>query len=230
MSEFSIITHLGLGDLILQSGLAVHFSKQYDKVYYPCRKRDYNSVRSFFLLQPKIEVEPIDTDSPHPEERDLKEGSDALLLGFYGPEGMDKGISFAENFYRQAGVDYSVRWDLCPIQEVVDAFYLSDLGPYHPPWSFKHDDIKRGFQIDRPTGDGFEIEVSDSRSSILSYAPFMHWAHYIEVIDGPFLHLSESIKIKDQGAHLRYHKYARPLSARYNDIDVPTRKKWTVLT
>lgn len=227
LKELTLITHLGLGDLILQSGLAVHLAKEYDKVYYPCRKRDLNSVRSFFLLQPKIVVVPIDTDSPHPDQRFLV-GQEALMLGFYSPDPMDRAISFAENFYRQAGVSYDVRWDECPIQEVVDTFYR--LHWMVTPWadSFIHDDPDRSFSINLNLVSTSQLSRTlEGPSSILAYSHWLATAKQIHVIDGPFLHLAESIATRGE---LFYHKYARPLSARWSDLDCPTRKKWNVLT
>ena len=201
-------------------------AKSYDKVYYPCRRKDFNSVRSFFLLQPKIEVVPIDTESPHPDNRGIKQGSEDLRLGFYSSYGMDKGTSFAQNFYRQAGVSYDVRWDCCPIQEVVETFYGCDLqGSY-----FFHEDKDRAFRINYMHVHGDEDSswcyAYPSKSSLLCYAPIMKTAD-IHVIDGPFLHLAESIETTGR---LFYHKYARPLSACWSDVDCPTRKKWNVLT
>lgn len=207
----------------------MHIARQYDRVYYPCRRKDYNSVRSFFLLQPKIEVVPIDTDSPHPNEREIKAGSGVLRLGFYFPGGMDKGFSFAENFYFQAGVSYDVRWDECPIQEVVDTFYSFELHGKNSGWrqpiNFIHDDPARGFCLKGEYGTF--VKPIDIGSSILAFAGLMYSAEHIALIDGPFLHLAESIETHGE---LFYHKYARPLSARWNDIDCPTRKKWTILT
>lgn len=221
MKELSLITHLGLGDLILLSGLAVHFSEQYDRVYVHCRKKDYNSVYSFFLLTPKVQVVPLDVDSTTPEN--IQVPGNAIATGFYGSP-MDRSISFAENFYRQAGVDYSVRWDKCPIQEVMNRFYDADWS-YSERYRFVHHDPERGFII--PPTQIPTIVSTPNRSSILSYCSVMREATYVEVIDGPFLHLAESIETFGE---LFYHKHARPLSARWNDIDCPTRKKWNVLT
>src|SRR5215469_14228800 len=145
MKELSLISHLGLGDLILLSGLAVHFSEQYDKVYVRCRNKDYNSVYSFFLLTPKVLVVPLYVESTTPDNVVCHVPDVSLSLGFYSSIPMDPSISFAENFYRQAGVDYSVRWDKCPIQEVVNRFY--DIQAETPRFDFVHDDTARGFKI-----------------------------------------------------------------------------------
>ncbi len=225
MRELNIITHLGLGDLILQSGLACHLAKEYDRVYFPCRERDLNSVRSFFLLQPKVDVV-VGTmeDSTTPKGWFVRPG-DQLLLGFYSQQGMDNSISFSENFYRQAGVDYSVRWDECPIQEVVDKFYNAcNMTGYG---YFIHEDKKKGFKIRHHGQATNDIHAVSIPASLLAYSSSFIYCPEIHVIDGPFLHLAESIETRGE---LFYHKYARPLSARWNDLDCPTRKKWTVLS
>lgn len=222
MKELTILHHLGLGDIILISGLIVHVSKDYDRVYIGCRKKDFNSVRSFFLLQPKIQIQAIDTDSTTPDLI-FEPRENVLPLGFYSPLGMNREISFAENFYRHAGVRYDMRWDRCPIQEVVDAFYYMEPPT---PFNFSHDDGARGFNI-KIHPRSWDVFGLNRGSSILSYASYMRAADRVDLIDGPFLHLAESIELRGD---LFYHKYARPIGARWNDVDCPTRKKWTVLT
>jgi hypothetical protein len=234
MKECVIISHLGLGDLILISGLAVYLSERYDVVRFPCRTQDENSVRSFFFLQPRIMVYSFNADSTTPANFPIHHSErkpDFVRLGFYAARSladdsipMDRNISFAENFYKQAGVDYSVRWDKCPLQEVVDKFYDVEVAGI-PKYHFLHDDTKRRFKIKYSWQ--YEISPENNGASILAYAGLLSSASYVEVIDGPFLHLAESIRTNGE---LNYHKYARPLSARWNDIDCPTRKKWNVLT
>lgn len=248
MREATFICHLGLGDLILCSGIAVWLLEKYDKVYYPTSVQHENSVRSFFFLEPRVEVY-VANGYPYPY-KGLQLKGDLIKTGFYGTESdyrnngdyscmshslsVDNSISFAENFYKQVDAPYSVRWDYCPIQKVVDRFYKPRIVGQVGQYCFVHDDDR--FSIDERRISPLRLPMMRplaNDSSILSHVPLMMNAMRIDVIDSSFLNLIESINTGY--IPLYYHRYARPVrkdlyeNGRWNDVDCPTRKNWNVL-
>lgn len=236
MKTATIVCHLGLGDLIVHSAIPEYLIKEkgYDKVYFPCKTGNERSIRSFFLLSPKVEVYVVNTDNncPGPGAYFI---NDPKIEHFYtsGFNGvaMNHSVSWAEAAYQQFGLDYSIRWDYCPIQAVCDYYYDAQLDSYNI--GLMHESPERGHRIDKMR-DSLKGAITNEilpsiTSSVLSYYPFIKYARRIDAIDSFLLHFVESVKI-DKYCDLYYHKYARPLSARWNDVDVPTRYKWNVLT
>jgi hypothetical protein len=221
--ECTIVGHLGLGDLLLLAPIACYKLREYETVWFPSSTGHMDSVKSFFLLQPNVKVYEC-SNYPEPYKHCTMHG-DIIRTGFYGwdiPDAklpVDNNISFAENFYRQANVDYSVRWDYSPIPEVVNKFYNASLS--NPDVNTK---ILKKYRIIRPNSVG---------GSILSYVPFISNAWEIHCIDSSFMHLVESL-ILNPVIKLFYHRYARPVrknlyeNGRWNDKDVPSRKSWTI--
>lgn len=236
--ECTIIGHLGLGDLILLCPIAIYLLRDYERVYFPTSKHYSDSVRSFFLFHPRVKV--FECDSYPEPYRNCAIHGDVFRTGFYGYDRpvtlpIDNNISFAENFYKQVGLDYSIRWDYSPIPELARRLYNAKLSNPNTKYSFVHEDLGRGFRINPIHLKMYNVIKPDQpQGSILGYLPFINNAWQIHAIDGPVRHLIESIDI-NPAIQLYYHRYARPVrnnlygNGRWNDIDEPTRKKWIVV-
>jgi hypothetical protein len=222
MREATLISHLGLGDLILISGAAVYISQSYDRLNFPCRANQETSVRSFFSLQPKISVyvvEEVNGMCPF-QAKHLR--GDIISPGLFSPAPRDPDLSFAENYYAGLGIPYSARWDYCPIQEACKE--VRQLPQQYFDYAFIHDDHSRGLDIreEYPRKDLPVIRPDPCSSNILSYANLISRAKEGHFIDSSFKHITESIQTDGD---LYYHEYARS----YPDPDVPTRKKWVTI-
>src|SRR5579859_7697382 len=97
----SFIGHLGLGDLICTCAIAQWLVtvKYYDKVNFPCRECNYESVKSFFLLTPQVDVYAIQTKHTIPQPSQFKHDGDVYVTGYYAQ--MDRNIDFCTAFYNQ---------------------------------------------------------------------------------------------------------------------------------
>ena len=238
MKVAKLICHLGLGDLIIHSAIAKYLlTKGYDCVYFPTRPCNVNSVRSFFLLTPQVQIYVVNASTSTPGYQDYINATNGLfsdppagdifVTGFNGRVGMDGSLSWAEAAYKQLGIDYGVRFDYCPIAEVVKCYYSTEGLPLIN--QFVHDDPERAINIKeefiQPNSVICFAHYSDS--SILAYVPFIKRAKKVDIIDGPFLHLVDSLP--DVKAKLSYHKYAR-MGRMWNNVDVPYRyKQWNVI-
>jgi hypothetical protein len=228
--EATFMGTLGMGDLILACPAAVYAMQYYETVYFPCKEEQERSVREFFrLYEGRISVNVLRNKSEingesivEYDEKD-KHGDRLSWSG-----SARSNISFSESAYERLGVPYSARWKYDPIPEAA-SIYLDGGWEKRDEYTFVHQDPKRGYAIKgKYLDDNCVYPTGDESVSILSYAPAIRHAKRIKVIDSCFLHLCESLPTRTD-AVLEYHKYAKPLEDRVNDIDVPTRKNWKVI-
>jgi hypothetical protein len=236
----TLISHVGLGDSILLSGAAVELAKRHGKLRVPAYAQYLESVKSFYVNHPEIEVYSVDNpEGSHwgcPPVTCFEVIGEPIYCGLYANAIGAKSASFPEWFYRQLGVDYSHRWDSCPIQ---NAWEKSGPIVLKTNEVFVHDDAERGFNITkgipegvffRPMNPIFKIKSGSFASSlsalgILQYSFAIAQAAEVHVIDSCFYHLAESL---DTFGQLFLHRYARSYSSPWNDY--PTRKKWNIVT
>ncbi len=246
----TLLCHLGLGDSILISGAAVELAKRYGHLRVPAYEHYLESVRSFYVNHPEIEVYPVDNPEGSnwgsPPIDYFKVVGDAIACGVYGPKVETIDVSWPETFYRQLGVDYAHRWDSCPIQK---AWQKTGPQVLQTPKYFVHDDSERGYVITKliPATPKACFRPVMNKGSILRYAYVLAQAQEVHVIDSAFFHLSESI---DTFGQLFFHQYAREYSipSLRDDLNVlglpstgmravrtirhpyPTRKTWHIIT
>ncbi len=232
----TLISHLGLGDCILVSGAAVELAKRHGQLRVPAYEQYLESVKSFYVNHPEIEVYPVDNPEGSnwgsPPIECFKVIGDAIACGIYGPKVDDISLSWPETFYRQLGVDYAHRWDSCPLQKA-----WQHTGPQvlQTPQYFVHDDPDRGYVITKliPTTPKACFRPMFNKGSILRYVYALAQSHEVHVIDSCFLHLTESV---DTFGKLFFHRYARCPAPRVSggvrtiQHDYPTRKTWLIIT
>jgi hypothetical protein len=234
-----LITHLGLGDGILQTGAAIVLAERSGEIAFPCYERYSVSTRSFFADHPLISIYTL----PHEEglgwawgsppegvwERRIREegmdGATPFRSGIYAGIGIDQ--DFSQSFYKHLNVPYAARWDACPLGEAwkrVDQLTLPDGGwPGGSRKIFLHDDPARGFVIHKLINrlEAFQPEFSDWSQSILRYVGLILEADEIHVIDSAFFHLVNTFIPRAKLFLHQYPRWPRPIGFRY-----PTRLNW----
>ena len=224
-----IVTHLGVGDGIIQSGLAIALLDRYDHVAFPTYQEYLPTFQSIFALQPRISVYPVPRlkfeDYGSPREPTYNRAIDAanlnsahkIKLGVYSGFGI--GWDFTKSFYQHANVDYSMRWRLCPIAQAWKAVaQIQTQSTNGQRKIFLHDDSTRGFFIQRHRLSRESHIISPVRSfdeSILRYASCIIDCDEIHCIDSAFFWLADSLPA---GGHLflhRYPRWQRPREFRY---------------
>jgi hypothetical protein len=219
-SRYTLVTHLGLGDGIVQSGLAVALLARCEELAFPCYPQYAPTFRSIFANHPRVTVFPVEQihgegwGSPSDATFSAamrSAGVDRwrqIRLGIYAGRGIAQ--DFTKTFYEQAQVDYSMKWRLCPI---VDAFPL--VAQFTPPHLsngakriFLHDDQSRGFYIHRQyVAHGFAFSPQkDYSRSVLSYAQYIIECDEVHCIDSGFFWLADALPCTGR---LFLHKYAR---------------------
>lgn len=196
--------HMGLGDIIVCSGMANHLSNT-KEVTVPCQTHQYESVRSLFTE--KIEVVTTFDTSQY----------ELLKLGGYSSIGWGD-EDFCHWFYRQAGLDYEISFSECPIEQ--QAKKIKQLPIPVGEYNFLHDKGSQGrFIVNRDWIRGDYIESKD-QGSILQYCDILKNAKEIHCVDSSFFHLVERIETKGK---LFYHKWNCSESYR------PYRKQWHII-
>ncbi len=236
MMSATLLCHLTLGDCILLSGAAVELARKHGHLRVPAYEEYMESVKSFYVNHPEIEVYPVDnpdgSNRGSPPIECFTVIGEPITCGVYGPKVEDISLSWPETFYKQLGVDYAHRWDSCPLQKA-----WQKTGPQvlqTPKW-FVHDDPERGYIITKliPTTPKACFRPLMNKGSILRYAYALAQAQEVHVIDSAFLHMAESL---DTFGKLFFHRYARgPAPAVVGGVrtiqhDYPTRKTWQIIT
>ncbi len=227
----ALITHVGLGDAIVQAGLAVVLAKRYGKLAFPCYSLYLASVRSFFVNEPDIHVYPVehqrafDWGSP-PAWAYVKAMADAGIETTpeeHIPLGVFRGAlstDFTKDFYAGANVPYDHRWQSCPIPEA--SKHVPQLA-WTTPYAdnvFLHDDPARGFRITRLNhGLTYRPESSESDTSILQYATLLQTAKTVAVIDSAFLWLADCFTLYGKSELHCYSRWPRPRNFRYETLN-----------
>jgi hypothetical protein len=204
----TLLWHLGLGDAIICSALAVRLSEEHGGLRVPCWEKNLESVKSIFVNHPEIEVYVVESNS---DWEQYKDNPDYICLGHHSKEGMHGAFFFNAWFYRQCGYFFedTVK-NYCPLNEAI-----KKVGQHPVPaqeFLFVHDDKDRGFNI---TGarfvDNYVLRPNFENISILRYANWIKEAKEIHCIDSAFIHLADRIVTqKDDQYKLFYHKYVRP--------------------
>lgn len=215
--------HLGLGDHILCNALVRHFADSHGTLGLFVRRRYLESVRFMYRDAPAIRLFAVRDDREVGAFlRDWPQAS-CIRLGF---EALDlSSSSFAEDFYRQAGLDYTNRWHGTVRrdpgrEEFLFRSLIGDSGPY----LFVHDDPGRGYVIDParlPAGVPVVRPRPGLTNNIFDYGLVLERAQEIHCMDSSFRHVVDTLGLT--GPRLFLHLYAK-------GVDVPSRLPWTVLT
>lgn len=211
-----ILTHLGLGDAIIQQSLIRSLLLEHHPIILPVYHHNIPSVRHMYedahnvrFLCIKDESEMLDASR--------KYTGVILRLGFYSVSPFDRKI-WDQEMYRQAGVPFSERWTSFKVPTVVKSPEIPQ-----QPFDFVHDDLERGFLATRYSPRNGHLHYRPRGfDSIFDYIPVIEGAKSVHCIDSAFLCLVDSLP--DNGQQLYFHKYARP------DGLTPTlRRNWEVL-
>jgi hypothetical protein len=227
----AIVTHLGVGDGIVQSGLVIALLERYERVAFPAYPRHVETMRSIFVNHERVSVYSVarntgeDYGSPRDSTymRAINEArldtSKQIRLGIYSGRGI--GWDFSKSFYEHAGIDYAARWQLCPIADAWQHVKQFDMPPPYMVNGarriFLHDDSTRGFVITRKyVSKGFVLSpLRDIERSILRYASFIIASDEVHCIDSAFFWLTDSLPVKGRLFLHKYPRWQRPHEFKY---------------
>lgn len=240
LGKYPLVTHIGAGDGILQTGLAVGLLDRYEEIAFPCYPQYESTFKSIFISEPRISIYTVpriegeDWGSPRDHTYDAAiesaglRGRPHIRAGIYAGRGI--GWDFSKSFYEHVDLPYEYRWRRCPIRSVsflADPIRIPVWDPKHTNRRiFIHEDPSRNFNAHRAprSGDVFSPDAKDIGVSMLSYARIINTADEIHCIDSAFFHLVDSL---DPVGKLYLHCYAR--WPRGRDFRYENRFMWNYL-
>lgn len=239
MNNYLILGHLGLGDHILCNGIYRHFSKISQKVVIPVKKHNLHSLQMMLFDRKNVEFFVIN------DTNNLRKIADSInhifgnthkivKIGYFGDEFLtDNNVNYDENFYLQAGVPFTNRWDDFEFsinQKNANEIVKSNLQP--EKFAFVHDDEPRNFKIAQTYLSSSKVCIRPRHDlhatySIFDYFPVIKLADEIHCIESSFAALIDSI---DTNGTLFCHRYARPETYQDKQLAFTYRKSWIILT
>lgn len=210
--------HLGLGDAIVCNGLVRVLADRFDLVIWATRWRNRQSVTWMWSDVENVKVIGVGNDAEAwMWAQRFEEGKTRVLrLGMHG--GSLDMLHWGEQMYRQAGVEWGLRWEgfRLPEREGTPT-PLCSIVP------FVHDDPKRGFKIDVKRLPETWAHVTPTGPTIWDHLHWLQTTPEVHVIDSCFLCLADSVPTCGR---LVLHKYATRAKGGYP----PTlRKRWEVI-
>ena len=210
--------HLGMGDHIICAGLVRGLARLYPMLLVVVHRPYLASFARLFRDVPNVHPFAIEAENEmaNKDELLLASGMHLLRVGYhkdtaFGDAGLlrkttdvaiEKGVSFAEIFYRHAGLDYSERWAY-PIvprdAEKEELLWLAtqlQAGSY----AFVHDDPSRGLFVDRSSVPaGMRIfhpgEGPHHSNVIFDYSLLIERAAELHLMDSAFALLADALDL-----------------------------------
>ena len=214
-----IYHHWGLGDHIICNGMVRHYYEKDNNIRLFCNKRNVTNIEYMYRDLNKIELFPFDYDiqcvkyiKENCIENDLiKIGHERCSPNFNIPFDMD--------FYRIAGLDFSIRFNKFYIKrdhEKEDEVFNS-LNPNNEKYIFIHDDPSKGYIINTSRiNANYKIIHNDMRFLVFNYIKLIEMAEEVHFMQSSFKELICSYTLKKP--KLYQHNYVRNFNAYMNSV------------
>jgi hypothetical protein len=202
--------HLGLGDHLVCNALVRRLAAGRRRVGLCCKRRNLDSVAFMYRDLVQLELLPVDDDVQAAKLLSAAPEAVRVRIGFEKLDSRD----FVESFYRQAGLDRSLRYEEFHVERDAareEACFQRLVGN-RTRYLFLHDDRSRGFAIDPGRIDtALPVVRPKGASTIFDYAAIIERATEIHCIDSAFANLVESLP-RLAAERLVLHGYAKPTS------------------
>ena len=231
--KYFILHHLGLGDHIICNGLVRELIKDCDLLLFPVKHHNLMTIKRMFLdIDRKIEYISVfdDNEMLLAYQKHHSEVDKVIRLGnFFENNFIRANESFCESFYRQAEIDYKMRWDSFHYETNHEKEkYVLETCPDRD-FIFVHDDRNRGFSIEDGllTKDLYIYRPShtlaqQTNTTIFDYVPLLEKSKEIHCMDSSFAAMIDHIpSLRNKTKYI--HRYVR------NTISPIYEKNWKVI-
>lgn len=235
MSSIILYLHLDLGDQLICNGLVREYCKRYDTVAIFSKPQNYPSVSFMFRDLPNIEIIQGDNDFAklfmvaNFFSHSGKRYDEAKIIG-YPYLDQNAGMNFEQQFYQRAGIDFEKKWTSFHVQRDPsrEESLFKKIAP-KDDYIFLHDDLPRGFKIERkrlPKKYPVVFPEKDFTDNIFDYCTTLTRAKEIHVFDSSFMFLVDCLEYRNSHQKLFIHRYARP---NFNWTLPILKKEWEIL-
>ena len=205
-----IYHHLGLGDHIICNGLVRHFCELHHEVTVFCKNHNYDNVSYMFRDNNNIKILPLLDDNEVESyigknnlyDDLIKVGFDRLWSG--GPKTFDIG------FYNSINIPFDYRFTNFKFERDYESEkkIMEELNPNNEEYVFVHDDINRGFSIDKnKIITNLKIIKNDTKYNFFHMLGVIENAKEVHLMQSSFKDLINSFTIDKP--HFYYHTYVR---------------------
>ena len=205
MAPLLLVTHMGLGDMIICNGLVRFLASSRRQVVVACKIVNIVNVKYMFRDLDNVHLLPVEGDecisprfgaNPQVLQAFRAVGWEVMLLGLHRGY-LPPGSGFADALYMQAGICKSVRYSHFHVERdhVMESKYKKQ-GAYR----FVHDDTSRSFEIsldgsDLPVFHPGQADDEGSTNNIFSFLGVMECASRLDAIDSCFAWLADLLDI-----------------------------------
>ncbi len=240
-SSLLIYLPIGLGDHLRYHGIVREYCKKYGRVgifsvprFYPSVSFMYRDIKNLTIIKGAYKKGEYTFAKKFIFLNKLKIGKyryDEIKILQNNSLKKDSEITFEEQIYRLAGIDFSKKWssffvarDLSREREIFKQF--APKGDY----VFVHEDAYRNMTINRDKiNKNYAIFPSNEKmiDNIFDYCTIIEKAKEVHVIDSSFMFLVDCLRYKNKDQKLFIHRYSRE----NDEYLLPVlRKKWDILT
>jgi len=128
-----VISHLGLGDMIISIGMVRYLSTCYDEVIVVCKQKNSNNVQKFYQDDATIKLYIINVDkdiSPNygfnlEEFKKITKNMDIYLCGYHNPNRNLKITDIPFDFYKHVNINPTFFWEyfyITPSEESIKLY------------------------------------------------------------------------------------------------------------
>lgn len=216
MNEQIFYQHLGLGDHFVCNGLINILSKNYDKVYLPCKQMYFETVNYMFSENIKVHVVKIIKEEKEVYELSERLNIPVLMIG----HNFHSNLHWDKSFYKQFDIPFKERYDSFKLPSCLDIYKVPV--PQND-YIVIHNEASIGnFDIDIRTNLKKVFVTKELCSNMFSLIDLFLNAKEIHCIDSSVFHFVDSLCIND--VKLYYHNARKNNQNYFQPSD-----KWNII-
>jgi hypothetical protein len=197
--KFFVVHHLGLGDHLVMNGFVHMLLQQNPKeILLVCKAHNVKSVEKMYNGYPTVKLYSIkDLADLYPTENPLQKITDILAKGYeyigFGVHGNNRNYleldkSWANCFYKQYGLDPTMRWKLFKFPVNMDRsveLASSIIHKIGANYIVVHDDPSRGFVLDYSKIKKYLVDNGSDKMPVVYLGKDRYKSPLIEGCDNP---------------------------------------------
>lgn len=214
-----IYHHWGLGDHIICNGMVRHYYETDNDIRLFCNKRNVSNIEYMYRDLNKIELHPFDYDDECVKYiKDNHIEKDLIEIG-HKKCNRSLNISFDMDFYRIAGLDFSIRFKKFYIERdhKKEDEVFNKLNSNNEKFIFVHDDPSKGYSINiSKINTKYKVIRNDMQFLVFNYIKLIERAEEVHFMQSSFKELICSYMLEQP--KLYQHNYVRNYNAYMNSI------------